>query len=53
MRYHVRGDAQLTFDHFYDHAELTRALQSLRDAYPQLVTLESIGKSHQGATSGR
>jgi hypothetical protein len=38
----------LTFDHFYDHAELTRALESLRDAYPQFVALESIGKSYQG-----
>jgi len=39
---------ELSFDHFYDHAELTRALQSLQSAYPQLMTLQSIGKSYQG-----
>lgn len=38
----------LSFDHFYDHAELTRALQSLQSAYPQLMKLQSIGKSYQG-----
>ncbi|RPI21410.1 MAG: peptidase M14, partial [Acidobacteria bacterium] len=38
----------LNFDHFYNHAELTRALQTLAEAYPQFVTLKSIGKSHQG-----
>jgi len=38
----------LCFDHFYNHAELTKALQALATAYPQFVTLKSIGKSHQG-----
>ncbi len=42
------AEVTLTFDHFYDHAELTRALQSLQAAFPQLVTLESIGKSVKG-----
>jgi hypothetical protein len=38
----------LSFDHFYDHAALTQALQSLQKAYPQFMTLQSIGKSVQG-----
>ncbi len=38
----------LSFDHFYDHAEMTRALQSLARAYPGLMTLQSIGKSVRG-----
>lgn len=41
-------DVKLSFDHFYDHAELTRALQALQAAYPKLLTLKSIGKSYQG-----
>ena len=38
----------LSFDHFYNHAELTQALQMLAKDYPQLAKLESIGKSHEG-----
>jgi hypothetical protein len=41
-------EVRLSFDHFYDNAELTRALKSLERAYPQLVTVQSIGKSVQG-----
>ncbi|MCJ7587718.1 MAG: M14 family metallopeptidase, partial [Candidatus Aminicenantes bacterium] len=41
-------DIRLSFDHFYDQAELTQALKSLEKAYPRLVTLQSIGKSVQG-----
>jgi hypothetical protein len=41
-------EVRLSFDHFYDNAELTQALKSLEKAYPQLVTLQSIGKSVQG-----
>jgi murein tripeptide amidase MpaA len=36
------------FDHFYRHAELTRLLEDYAAARPDLVTLESIGKSHEG-----
>jgi len=39
---------RLSFDHFYNHAELTNALKKLNKAYPRLMTLESIGKSFQG-----
>jgi hypothetical protein len=42
------AEVTLSFDHFYDHAELTRSLNALREAYPQFVTLTSIGKSVQG-----
>ncbi len=41
-------EVSLSFDHFYDHAELTKALQALEKAYPQLATLQSIGKSFAG-----
>ncbi len=42
------GNGPLSFDHFYNHAELTQALQRLASEYPQLAKLESIGKSHEG-----
>ncbi len=38
----------LRFDHWYDYEEMTRALHDLAEAYPQLVTVESIGKSVAG-----
>jgi hypothetical protein len=38
----------LSFDHFYDHAELTKALLALERAYPQLAEVQSIGKSYAG-----
>ena len=36
------------FDTFYRHAELTRLLLDYADARPGLVSLRSIGKSHEG-----
>lgn len=44
----LRAEVTLSFDHFYDHAELTRSLRALEQAYPQFVTVTSIGKSYQG-----
>jgi hypothetical protein len=41
-------EVNLSFDHFYDHAELTKALKKLAKAYPKFMTLKSIGKSYQG-----
>ncbi|MFQ6069986.1 MAG: M14 family metallopeptidase [Candidatus Aminicenantales bacterium] len=41
-------EVKLSFDHFYDHAELTEALKSLERAYPQFVKVISLGKSYQG-----
>lgn len=36
------------FDHYYPYQELTVILQSLAERRPDLLTLESIGKSHEG-----
>ena len=36
------------FDKYYRYQELTRLLKQYVKAYPQLVRLESIGKSHEG-----
>ena len=36
------------FDRFYRHAELTRLLQDYAAARPDLVSLTSIGRSHEG-----
>jgi hypothetical protein len=44
----AEGKVHLTFDHFYDHAELTRSLRQLEQAYPKFMTVESLGKSHLG-----
>ncbi len=38
----------LRFDHWYDYKELTVALHDLVAAYPNLLTIESIGKSVGG-----
>lgn len=38
----------LSFDHYYRYAELTEILQAFAREYPNLVTLESIGKSYEG-----
>ncbi len=35
----------LRFDHWYDYAEMTQALHDLVEAYPELLTIKSIGKS--------
>ncbi len=41
------AEVKLSFDHFYDHAELTKALKALEKANPQLMKIISLGKSHQ------
>ena len=41
-------EVKLSFDHFYDHAELTKALKALEKANPQFMKVISLGKSHQG-----
>jgi hypothetical protein len=49
LPYDARGaEVSLSFDHFYDHGELTAALKSLQAANPELATLQSIGKSYEG-----
>jgi hypothetical protein len=42
------AEVKLAFDHFYDHAELTKALRALEKANPKLMKVISLGKSHQG-----
>jgi len=39
---------EVRFDRFYRYAELTAVLKAFADEYPALVTLESIGQSHEG-----
>jgi murein tripeptide amidase MpaA len=38
----------VAFDRFYRHDDLTRLLQAYVQEYPDLLTIESIGKSHEG-----
>ena len=38
----------LRFDHWYDYEQMSRALHDLADAYPELLSIESIGKSVGG-----
>jgi len=42
------AEVKLSFDHFYNHAEMTEALKALQKANPQFMKLISLGKSHQG-----
>ena len=39
---------KIRFDKFYRYNELTRLLKSYVKEYPDLIRLESIGKSHEG-----
>ncbi len=43
-----QAEVKLSFDHFYDHKELTEALKALEKVYPQFMKLISLGKSYQG-----
>ena len=36
------------FETYYRYDELTRVLQAFAEEYPQLLHLESIGKSYEG-----
>lgn len=38
----------IRFDHYYRHEQLTSVLREYADAYPQLMQIKSIGKSHEG-----
>lgn len=42
------GEVTLSFDHWYDNAAIGRALRDLQSTYPNLITVQSIGKSVQG-----
>lgn len=39
---------EVMFDHYYRYDDLTRLLHAFSQEYPQLVRLESIGKSYEG-----
>lgn len=39
---------RLSFDHYYDHAELTATLKALKKAYPGFMKMKSLGKTYQG-----
>ena len=39
---------EIAFNRFYRHDELSMLLQAYVEAYPNLVSLESIGKSFEG-----
>ncbi len=41
-------EVKLSFDHFYNNAELTAALRSLQKANPELMKMVSLGKSYMG-----
>ncbi len=41
-------EVKLSFDHFYNNAELTAALKALQKANPQFMKMVSLGKTHQG-----
>ena len=40
--------SHVAFDRFYRYAELTEVLHAFARDYPALVTIEAIGKSHEG-----
>lgn len=42
------AEVKLSFDHFYNNAELTAALKALQKANPQLMKMISLGKTYQG-----
>lgn len=44
----VSSKVDVAWNRFYDYEEITKIMHDLVDAYPELLTLESIGKSEQG-----
>ncbi len=38
----------LRFDHYYTYEQVGEALRALHAAYPELATVESVGKSEEG-----
>jgi len=41
-------EVKLSFDHFYNNAELNAALKALQKANPQFMKMVSLGKTYQG-----
>ena len=44
----VKPRVEIAFNRFYDHGQLTVELRRLVAAYPDLLTMQSIGKSYGG-----
>ncbi|MFH1699618.1 MAG: M14 family metallopeptidase [Candidatus Zixiibacteriota bacterium] len=44
----LAGKVNLSFDHYYNEAEIHDALKQLNKAYPELTELRSLGKSEEG-----
>ena len=44
----VPSRTNLTFNHYYSYEEMTAALHQLVAAYPELLSIRSIGKSYEG-----
>jgi murein tripeptide amidase MpaA len=44
----IESKVHVGFNRFYDYNEYTTIVRQLAEAYPELLTLQSIGKSEQG-----
>jgi len=44
----VPSRVDVSWNRFYDYDEMTKIIHDLVDAYPELLTLESLGQSEQG-----
>lgn len=44
----IPSRVDVSWNRFYDYDEITQIVQDLANAYPDLLTVESIGKSEQG-----
>lgn len=44
----VPSRVDLAWNRFYDYEEMTTALQAMVNAYPELLTMQSIGQSEEG-----
>ncbi|MEX2671005.1 MAG: M14 family metallopeptidase [Phycisphaeraceae bacterium] len=39
---------EVRWNRYYDHAEATELIHQMAEAYPELVSVESLGESHEG-----
>ena len=44
----IPSKTDITWNRFYNYDEISELLHKLVDAYPQLLSLQSLGKSEQG-----
>lgn len=45
---HISSRVQVSFNRYHDYDQMSAAMREIADAYPELVELQSIGKSEQG-----